>query len=358
MGKSNFADMWLTEFSDILREDTDRFLGELQKDADNYEEFVGKVHKSLLKYCLRGYGLGSVFALAIVRGLLGDENWRGPVRVATALELFAKSTLLADDIIDLDRKRWGYDAFHVEFEDFAGRQHWHNPERVGRSVGMLAAALLSSAGHLALCTAPLADRSYRKVAMIIADAQKRIDQSQLVDLRFENIIPTVAEWQNMARNRASAHLEATIHVGGIVANWTEQDAQELLLAATHMGFIYDIRADLLDTFGRPTRRRVVGRDLRMNKKPLFLCAAFEHLSPTERDELSVLIANEALPSEHMRELAVRLGVPTALESLREHSSRACEHIARSRLNDSAKRFFDQMIRRAARPPKSLVFRIS
>ena len=228
-----------------------------------------------------------------------------------------------------------------------------NPERVGRSVGMLAAALLSSAGHLALCTAPLPDRSYRKVAMIIADAQKRIDQSQLVDLRFENIIPTVVEWQNMARNRACAHVKANIHVGGIVANWTEQDAQELLLAATHMGFLYDIRADLLDTFGRPTRRRVVGRDLGMNKKPLFLCAAFERLSPAEQDELSVLIASQALPSEHIRELAARLGVPAALESLREHSSRACELIARSRLNDSAKRFFDQMVRRAARPPRSL-----
>jgi geranylgeranyl pyrophosphate synthase len=345
----DLSKIWLNQFWEAVRDDCARFLFEMAAHSHGYHTLVDRIHHSLEDYVFRGPGLGSAFVLAAYRGYHGDR-WFNIVRVATAQELLSKSVLIVDDIIDEDRARWDADSFHVEFEKYAYDQGWKEPERIGQCSGVLGAQILTTLAHLALFSADLPNSTICRINQTILRALKALDEMQLVDLAFENLVPTSKQWLSMATQRGATHVAACLEVGAILAKQPISEKRILIQAGTELGYIYDIRADLIDAYGTAGPKTHVGRDLRMRKKPLFLCAALENAPAEVQRELHSLLQSTSCPSPRILEIAAHWGVPAALDQLKLRERNASKLIQESNLTPSGKQFFDEIITRATTHP--------
>lgn len=349
MKKSALSQRWLDEFWTAIGDDSTAFLRTTAKRSKGYHFLVDQVYSYLNDYVPRGRGLGSAFILASYRGYKGS-GWSEIIRVATAFELLSKAVLIIDDIVDCDSTRMGFDSFDTELKSYAAARGWKNQERFGQSAGIFGAQLLTSLAHLALVSADISDRKLRQVEAILFEAMKALEESQLADLAFEHLFPTKKEWFQMARLRAATHISTALRIGAVLAGQCASVKMELAQAGAHLGYMFDIRADLLDGFGPPSKKSIRKRDLRMRKKSLFICIALESAPAGEQERLRKLLSARGRPSNHILEIAARWGVPPALQQLRKRKAHALRLIRASRLTPDGKQFFQEIIARAGAPP--------
>lgn len=340
------AAAWLDEFRTEIRAEVERVFRGTAGVAEAYDPLAAHLHQALRDLTLRSTGLGAAFTLAVVRG--GDRDWRTALPAAAAIDLLAGATLITDDMIDCDETRWGVPSLHARYRDMARDLGRRDPERFGRCVGAVAADVLTSLAYSTVAAAELPEDVRCELLVILAEAQRRVDLSQLLDLQFEETFPSVEDWERMAANRAAAHLQASLRAGAVLTRLAPSDTVHLIEAGHFLGLLYDVRADLLDTFGKPSARRVIGRDLAMRKKPLFLCAALVATDGDARDRLRRMIAAPEVPVAGVKEIASGPGLATALERLREYAAACREAFLRTGLSSEAKAFFLDMIARGAR----------
>ncbi|HTY33955.1 polyprenyl synthetase family protein [Mycobacterium sp.] len=348
--KASIAKTWTRQFRAAVKADMREVLSSGTTRCDAYDWFTADVHRSLEDYCLRGSSLGYVFMLAVVRGLIPGETWTRAIRVATALELLTKGTLIADDLIDEDRERWGAPTFHVEYQAYAAARRWRRSERVGNAVALLAQALLTSMAHLVLYEADISDGVARRIGRLVAEGQSRLDLSQLVDLRFEQVMPTVEECRAMAAYRAATYVSYCFAVGAAFAGADAVTEDALARVGSHLGFAHDIRADLLDTLGPQSLGRALGRDVRMHKKPLFLCAALANADEDQAQRLRAVLSAAEPPLAYVRKVAGRLGLPMAMAELRTHVGAARDLLGATPLSGDGEAFMMEMFDRASALP--------
>lgn len=350
MTRHSLAREWLDEFWDSIRDDCAAWIQEQGDGARGYHPVVDRVYLSSGDYVLRGRGLGSAFVLAACRGFAGSK-WKSVIRVATAMELLSKSVLIVDDIIDRDRSRWGAASFHVELGRYAEKRGWRNAWRFGECAGVLGAEILTTLGHLALVSAALPQRASRRAHTIVLKALQALDEMQLADLAFENLLPTSEEWTRMARRRGAAHVSACLELGATLAGRKRCEIRALAEAGVHLGYVYDIRADLLDSYGPPSPHIQRGRDLRMRKKTLFLCAALERAPVRDRRVLSRYMKRQVPVARRTVQQMARWGIPTALDELARHAAAARRLLQKCSMTPTGKQFFLEMIDRAGAPMK-------
>lgn len=348
MKPRGLAGEWLDEFWHAIREDCSELMREHGDRVKGYHPVVDRVYRSSGDYVVRGQGLGSALILAAYRSCPGLK-WRSAVRVATAMELLSKSVLIIDDIIDRDRSRWGHASFHIELGAYAQQQGWRNAQRFGECAGVLGAEILATIGHLALVSAILPKQTFGRVYTIVLGALKALDEMQLADLAFENLLPSSEEWIRMARQRGAAHVSACLQLGATLAGRKSSETRALAEAGVHLGYMYDIRADLLDSYGPPSRRIRRGRDLRMRKKTLFLCAALERAPVRDRRVLIQFLKRNGQIARQTVRQAARWGIPTALNEWAGHGVAARQLVQNCPMTRSSRQFFLEMIDRAGAP---------
>ncbi len=310
--------------------------------------------EALRRYGLRGSGLGSVLCLATVRGLTPEDRdrWRRWARLGSALDLLSRSVLIVDDLIDGDTTRWGKPALHVELSHYASEDGRTDPERRGKMLATLAASIGVSCAYEAVLELDSPASTLPRLLRILARGQAQVDLSQIADLELEQTTPTPEAWFSMASHRAAAHLETCLRAGSAAAGAGRQTEEDLASAARHLGYLYDIRADLLDTFGKPGGRRTLGRDIRSGKRPLIVCAALERAQDGERQCLTQMLKARSLTPKLLSELA-RLGGARVVDSISEHARAARRHFQGAGLTPNASDFFCKRIEAAAKLPPRL-----
>jgi len=349
MKTPSLCSSWLDEFWEAIRDDCVTFLQETARKSKRYNFLVDQVHQSFIDYVPRGRGLASSFILATCQGYK-NSGWRGMVRVATAFELLSKSVLIIDDIVDCDTSRFGTDSLDKQFEKYAVNQGWANSARFGQSTAIFAGQLLSTLAYAALVSANMSERKLKQLLSIFLEAWIALDESQLADLAFEHVFPGKAEWYQMAKRRAASHVSTSVRIGSALADQSASASSLLAQAGAELGYMYDIRADLLDSFGETGKTNVRGRDLRMRKKTLFVCFALEEAPPEEREELRQLFTVAEAPSNRILNIAARWGVTQTLDQLARHKARAAQLIYDSPLTPAGKEFFQEIVNRAGKPP--------
>lgn len=349
MKTPSLCSSWLDNFWEAIRDDCVVFLQESARRSEGYHFLTDQVHRSLIDYVPRGRGLASSFILATYRGYK-ESGWQDMVRVATAFELLSKSVLIIDDIVDCDTSRFGADSFDKQFENYALQQGWANAARFGQSTGIFAGQLLATLGYAALVSANVSERKLKQLLSIFLQAWIALDESQLADLAFEQVFPGQAEWYQMAKRRAASHVSTSLRIGCALANQPASGSSLLAQAGAELGYMYDIRADLLDSFGESGKTNMRGRDLRMRKKTLFMCIALENAPFEQREELRQLFTVAEAPSNRILQIAARWGLDPTLQQLAKHKARAAQLISESPLMPAGHEFFQEIVNRAAKPP--------
>ena len=206
---------------------------------------------------------------------------------ACAIETYHNYTLLHDDLMDEAPIRRGKPTVHTK---------WNANQAIlsGDSMLVLAYKFLinCSQKHLSKCL------------NLFTDTALEIGEGQQYDMEFENRTDvTVDEYINMIRLKTSVLLACAMKIGAILANATDEDAENLYKFGEQIGIAFQLQDDYLDVYGDPkVFGKKIGGDIISNKKTYMLITAFERANSNQLAELNKWINKKKF--NHAEKIAV------------------------------------------------------
>jgi len=331
----------LDHYGALIDEKLTDFFTEAKNVAKTYHPFMEKVYSNMGEFVLRkGKRLASCSTLLTYKGYTGDINSQ-ILKVCVGIELYRHCILVHDDLVDRDEFRRGGKTFHRMLSE-------NNNERLGYGTAVFTGNVMYVLALQFMRNSGFDQEKLGRVALLLLEGYRNVNESQILDLLFEYKEPSVDEWYVMASKRAASLFETTIRVGAILGNAPETDLQFLEEAATHMGYSFDIQDDILDTFasleqyGRPP-----GGDLVLGKKPLHVIYALELADQRGLNMLTSLTGKEYISPESLELVRDVIrgsgGLKAAKEKSTDHAEKAKALFAQTGLSGETKEFFASLI---------------
>jgi geranylgeranyl diphosphate synthase type I len=213
-------------------------------------------------------------------GAGGDPADGAVVDAGAALELLHAFALLHDDVMDGSRLRRGRTTVHV---DFAGRHvaaGWRGEaRRFGEGVAILVGDLAFVYADLLMVGAPPAATEIFNELRVELNIGQALDLIGTAEARRD---------QPMARRIACYKsgkytVERPLHLGAALAGRLDGLAEALSAYGLPLGEAFQMRDDILGTFGDPVvTGKPVGEDLREGKPTPLLAIATDRADPAEQ----------------------------------------------------------------------------
>ena len=205
----------------------------------------------------------------------------GAISLAAAVEVFHNFTLLHDDIMDKAPTRRGKPSVHAK---------WSTSVAILSGDVMLIEAykLLS---QCALQKPELLDE-FNRMGVEVCEGQQ-------VDMDFEQCnAVTLEEYLAMIALKTAALIARAARMGALFAGASEVDCERMQRFGYQLGIAFQLRDDLLDTYGHTAAiGKKVGGDIIEGKKNFLAVTALQAASPEQRAELLRLLHERILPEE-------------------------------------------------------------
>ena len=337
-------DKTLDTYSVIINEHLKTFIDNATKEATSYHPFIGNVYGDLREFVLRkGKRLASCSTLLTYKGYKGkiDEKI---LCICTGIELYRHAILIHDDIVDLDDLRRGGSTLHKNFMN----KYSPYDNRFGDATAVFVGNIAYSLAFRSIIDSGFPQETLNKVLLLTSEGYKDVNESQILDLLFEQKEVSVKEWEVMASKRAASLFKVTLLTGAILGSASEGDLKLLKKAAENIGYSFDIQDDIIDSFAKKEEYgRSTCLDVSKNKKPLHIIYALNSQNPKKAEALKCLLGKQFL-SYGEKDLVRQLlresgGLDAAKKSSKEYAQKAREFIAQTSLAEDIKEFFNSFI---------------
>jgi geranylgeranyl diphosphate synthase type I len=222
-----------------------------------------------------GKRLRPIVTAAAYRAVSGADEVSATFEVGAALELLQTYLLIHDDWMDQDNERRGGPAVHYAF------QRKHRNLHLGASLGILAGDLASTFSWELLLCAPFPANRRDEGLGIFVEIQKEVFAGQQLDLM------TDADVERMHHLKTGSYTtRGPAELGGVLGNADEAGMAALRGWSAPLGVAFQLRDDLLGTFGNIQQTGKPGDDLRHGKHNAVV-AAFRKLDPSRADRAVV-----------------------------------------------------------------------
>lgn len=189
---------------------------------------------------------------------------------AVALETYHNYTLLHDDLMDNADLRRGHETVHKKWDANT--------------------AILSGDSMLVLAYERMAqcdEKHLAKVLKLFTTTALEIGEGQQFDMEFETRNDVKEEeYIEMIRLKTSVLLACALKMGAILADASDEDAENLYKFGEQIGLAFQLQDDYLDVYGdTKVFGKEIGGDITSNKKTYMLINAFNLANDTQRVEL-------------------------------------------------------------------------
>jgi geranylgeranyl diphosphate synthase type II len=197
--------------------------------------------------------------------LLATDLFEGNVDkalpAALAIEYFHNFTLIHDDVMDHAPTRRGFQTIH---------------EKYNLNTAILSGDVLLVKAYEMLGRIPAAN--FHKIFSIYTKTAIEVCEGQQYDIDFESrAIVTHEEYIEMIRLKTSVLLAASMQIGALLGNATDEDAKLLYSYAENLGIAFQIQDDILDCYGDEALvGKQPGGDILQNKKTLLMIEAMKY----------------------------------------------------------------------------------
>ncbi|GAB4203127.1 MAG: polyprenyl synthetase family protein [Sandaracinaceae bacterium] len=246
------------------------------------------------------------------------------VAACAALELLQSYLLIHDDWMDGDAERRGGPSAHVQLgRTLRESDHPGSSEHLAASLAVLSGDLGAAlATELMLESAALSERG-REALGIFVRIQRDVVYGQAMDLLGSHDV------SRMQRLKTGSYTVAgPLEIGAVLGRATQEQLAALERYGEPLGEAFQVRDDLLGTFGDPAKTgKPAGGDLRAGKRTAIVRELERSVPASDRAAVDrVLGRPEARPDDLAQaiEALVRLGVRERVEArLSELVSEAC-----------------------------------
>lgn len=189
---------------------------------------------------------------------------------AVALETYHNYTLLHDDLMDNADLRRGHETVHKK---------WNANTAILSGDSMLVLAY----ERMAQCD----EKHLAKVLKLFTTTALEIGEGQQFDMEFENRNDVKEEeYIEMIRLKTSVLLACALKMGAILADASDEDAENLYKFGEQIGLAFQLQDDYLDVYGdTKVFGKEIGGDITSNKKTYMLINAFNLANEAQRAEL-------------------------------------------------------------------------
>lgn len=246
---------------------------------------------------------------------------------AVAIELFHNFTLIHDDIMDHASKRRGKETVHQKF---------------GSAVAILSGdAMLVYAYHNLMKAKPAL---IPKLINVFNDCAIKVCEGQQLDMNFEtswNV--SVSDYLKMIELKTGTLLATALKIGALVAAASNEQANHLYHFGIELGIAFQLKDDLLDTFGEENKTgKKGGGDIIQNKRTFLLLTAMNNGNAKDRKELRKLYSEKTINHTEKVENVISIFRKSDVESTTSakvnlHFSKAISHLNRVKLQGENKK---------------------
>ena len=196
----------------------------------------------------------------------GEGGAERVVRAGLALELLQAYLLIHDDWMDDDLVRRGGPSVHAMLRTAFGSI------KGGDSAAILAGDCASALAQETLLSLPLPAERVLEAARLFARIQEDVVYGQLLDLRA-GANPQEAHTEAMHDLKTGSYtVRGPIALGAILAGASPELLRSLAAYARPLGVAFQLRDDLLGTFGvAKTMGKSASSDLRQGKRTALVC---------------------------------------------------------------------------------------
>jgi len=219
-----------------------------------------------------GKRLRPIVTAAAYRAASGASDVGPTFAVGAALELLQTYLLIHDDWMDEDCERRGGPAVHYAFQKKHGHDH------LGASLGILAGDLASAFGWELLLEGRFPEGRQEEGLALFVRIQKEVFAGQQLDLMTDRDVERMHDLKT-----GSYTTRGPAELGGILANADAARMRALRDWSTPLGVAFQLRDDLLGTFGSVIQTGKPGDDLRHGKHNAVV-AAFRRLEPGQAEQ--------------------------------------------------------------------------
>lgn len=254
----------------------EQLLQKLQTEFDQhvYGENPAELYEPI-KYIMSLGGKRFRPLLTLLAASIYTEEWEKALKPAMAVEVFHNFTLMHDDIMDQAPLRRGNPTVH---------QKWN------ANTAILSGDVMLIKAYDLLLDIP--KEQLRRVLSRFNQTAAEVCEGQQLDMNFETRWDvTEEEYLGMIRLKTSVLLGFAMELGGIVGGADDHSTQLLYAAGENMGIGFQLKDDLLDVYGDPSKfGKQVGGDIISNKKTFLLIEALSKATGETKIELEKWIS--------------------------------------------------------------------
>jgi geranylgeranyl diphosphate synthase type II len=210
---------------------------------------------------------------------LFKENIEKAVLPALGIEMFHNFTLIHDDIMDNAPLRRGKKTVYKKWDTNI--------------------AILSGDTMFALSYKYLINTEKKVLAQVLKifnQAAVNVCEGQQYDMNFEttnNV--SVKNYIEMIRLKTAVLLAASLKIGAVIGGANKQDADNIYKFGESIGLAFQLKDDLLDTFGNQKKfGKKIGGDIISNKKTYLYIKAFELAKNKTLNDLDNCFNNKSI----------------------------------------------------------------
>jgi geranylgeranyl diphosphate synthase, type II len=233
---------------------------------------------------------------------LYNDGVKRIVPYAVAVEAFHNFTLMHDDIMDNAPLRRGKQTVH---------------EKWNVNTAILSGDVMLVKVYDMFLT--LEASKLKRVLHAFNKCAAEVCEGQQWDMEFEKEkTVTEAQYINMIRLKTAVLLGFSLELGAILADASEEDCTALREFGTSIGIGFQLKDDLLDAYGDPSKfGKLVGGDIIANKKTFLLIHALEKARGKQRRELNYWLGEKKFRKqekvEAVKAIYDSLGIPVLAE---------------------------------------------
>ncbi|MEI7676684.1 MAG: polyprenyl synthetase family protein [Bacteroidales bacterium] len=233
---------------------------------------------------------------------LFQDSIEEAISPALGVEIFHNFTLLHDDLMDKSEIRRGNPTVHKKWS---------------ANTAILSGDAMQIIAYQEVCKSP--SNSLTEVLTVFSRTALEVCEGQQFDMDFEqrNDV-TVDEYIEMIRLKTAVLLACALKIGSIIGGASERDANLMYTFGEKIGLAFQLKDDLLDTFGDEAKfGKAIGGDIVCNKKTFLLIKAFELSNDSEKGEISEWLLKQDFARQEKVDAITKIYIQRGVKELCE-----------------------------------------
>jgi len=300
---------WLAELRSVVDERLARYLSAKREAAGKLAPEAPELVEAVEALTLRGgKRLRPAILHSAFRAVAPERDPAEVLDACAALELLQTYLLIHDDWMDRDEERRGGAAVHAALRDAHG-----GDAHLGASLAILAGNLASACAWELITEGERDLEVDRRVREVFLRMHQEVVYGQQLDLLATRDVSLMQQLKT-----GSYTLRGPLSLGAAFGRATEAQTEALLAFGQPLGEAFQMRDDLLGTFGdEDATGKPTAGDLRAGKRTALVLAAEERATEAQLAPLRAVLgrgdADDAAVAA-AREVLVRTGAKEAVEA--------------------------------------------